>query len=71
MTQSGLPPLRVASLTKPADQKMSIRARAVAERIVDANGHLAREYADLEQELKTGWLERVGAGEVLSEVEDA
>ena len=71
LTQSGLPPLRVASLAKPADQHMSIRARAVAERIVDANGHLAAEYADLQHELMTGWLERVGAGEVLSEVEDA
>jgi len=32
---------------------------------------LAAEYADLQHELMTGWLERVGAGEVLSEVEDA
>jgi ATP-dependent DNA helicase RecG len=70
LSQSGLPPLRVASLTKRADQQMSLRARAVAERIVDADGRLSPEFADLEHEITSGWLERVGAGEVLRTDQD-
>jgi len=65
VTQSGLPPLRVASLTKPSDQLMSLRARAVADKIVDHDGRLQAGYEDLQREITSGWLERVGAGEVL------
>ena len=71
LTQSGLPPLRVASLTRRYDQQMSLAARALAERVVDDGGRIKPAFADLEHELRSGWLERVGAGEVLSEVEDA
>jgi ATP-dependent DNA helicase RecG len=71
VSQSGLPPLRVASLTKPSDQQMSVRARAVAEEIVDAEGRLVEGYEDLQYEMTSGWLERVGAGEVLEADADA
>ncbi len=70
LTQSGLPPLRVASLSKPSDQLMSIKARQLAEQIVDNDGRLRVEFADLQHEITYGWLARVGAGEVLNTDED-
>ena len=70
LSQSGLPPLRVASLTRRSDQHMSLAARSLAETIVDDAGRIKPNFADLEHELRAGWLERVGAGEVLSEGED-
>ena len=70
LTQSGLPPLRVASLTRRSDQHMSLAARSLAETIVNDAGRIKPSFADLEHELRAGWLERVGAGDVLSEGED-
>ena len=49
---------------------MSLAARSLAETIVDDAGRIKPSFADLEHELRAGWLERVGAGEVLSEDED-
>ncbi len=69
LSQSGLPPLRVASLSRASDQHMSRRARELADRIVSPDGRLSAEFSDLQHELTSGWLESVGAGEVL-EVED-
>ena len=71
VSQSGLPPLRVASLTRPAHQQLSRKARELAEELVDADGRLPPTYSALEREITTGWLARVGAGEVLSEHQDA
>jgi ATP-dependent DNA helicase RecG len=68
LSQSGLPPLRVASLTRRSDQALSLEARRVAETIVDEDGRVRPEYADLEREITSGWLMRVGAGEVLNSV---
>jgi len=48
---------------------MSVRARALAERIVDDAGRLSPEFADLQREITSGWLERVGAGDVLRDVD--
>jgi ATP-dependent DNA helicase RecG len=67
LSQSGLPPLRVASLSGAANQALSLQARTIAERIVDKTGRLPAEYAALEHELTQGWLQRVGAGEVLTQ----
>jgi ATP-dependent DNA helicase RecG len=67
LSQSGLPPLRVASLSGKANQALSLQARTIAERIVDSTGRLPADYAALEHELKVGWLKRVGAGEVLTQ----
>jgi ATP-dependent DNA helicase RecG len=65
LQQSGLPPLRVASLAKAGHRELSLEARALAERLVDDEGHLRPGNAALEAELKHGWLARVGAGDVL------
>src|SRR3954447_25737235 len=65
LTQSGLPPLRVASLSNKKDQQMSLLARQLAERIVDHEGRLSPQFADLQDEITHGWLTRIGAGEVL------
>jgi ATP-dependent DNA helicase RecG len=71
LSQSGLPPLRVASLSGRAHQALSLQARTIAERIVDEAGRLPAEYAALEHELTAGWLKQVGAGEVLAQDADA
>ncbi|HUP83417.1 MAG TPA: ATP-dependent DNA helicase RecG, partial [Candidatus Limnocylindria bacterium] len=71
LSQSGLPPMRVASLSGRANQELSLQARTVAERIVDANGRLPAEYEALEHEITRGWLDRIGAGEVLTQDADA
>ncbi len=70
-SQSGLPPLRVASLSRPQDQALSLRARALAEQIVGPDGRLDPAFADLDHELRVGWLASIGAGEVLGEGSDA
>ena len=69
LQQSGLPPLRVASLGKPAHRALSGEARRHAEGLLDAAGQLRPGLADLEVELTRGWLRRVGAGDVLGEDE--
>jgi ATP-dependent DNA helicase RecG len=70
LSQSGLPPLRVASLSSKADQQLSLQARALAERMVGPDGRLAPEFSALENEITHGWLERVGAGAVIGESDD-
>jgi ATP-dependent DNA helicase RecG len=67
LTQSGLPPLRIATLADPADQRRSIEARSVAEALVDEAGGLRPGHDALAREMTTGWLRRVGAGEALAE----
>jgi ATP-dependent DNA helicase RecG len=66
VSQSGLPPLRVASLRSEAHRALSVEARRIAERLLDENGRLPPSAARLEHELTVGWLKRVGAGEVIS-----
>jgi ATP-dependent DNA helicase RecG len=65
LSQSGLPPLRIASLSDPTHREWSVAARRLAEGILDERGKLPAEYAALEHELTSGWLKRVGAGEVV------
>jgi len=65
LQQSGLPPLRAASLADPRHRDVSLRAREVAQGMVDADGRLDSGRAALAAELASGWLQRVGAGEVL------
>jgi ATP-dependent DNA helicase RecG len=69
LTQSGLPPLRIATLADPADQRRSVAARSVAEALVDDAGALRPGHEALAREMTTGWLRRVGAGEALAESE--
>jgi ATP-dependent DNA helicase RecG len=71
LSQSGLPPFRVARLSRPEHRQLSARAREIAEQIVDEQGRLPPEYKALEHEVSDGWLKRVGAGEVLTQDVDA
>ena len=71
LSQSGLPPLRVASLNRPSHRALSVRARELAERLIDDAGRLPEAYAALEREITAGWLARVGAGEMLAQDVDA
>jgi ATP-dependent DNA helicase RecG len=64
--QSGLPPLRVASLQNRDHVALAKRARDRAEALLDENGRLRTGAEDLRRELERGWLERVWAGEPAS-----
>jgi len=66
--QSGLPTLRIASLRDKRDRERAYQARVLAERLVDDAGALRPGHDALAAELRTGWLARVGAGEVLADV---
>ncbi|HEX5465158.1 MAG TPA: ATP-dependent DNA helicase RecG [Candidatus Limnocylindrales bacterium] len=66
LTQSGLPPFRVAGLQRAADREVSLAARALAERLVDRDGTLHPRLVDLAAVLDHGWLARIGAGEILA-----
>jgi ATP-dependent DNA helicase RecG len=63
--QSGLPTLRIASLKNPEDRERALQARKIAEGLVDEAGALRPGNDLLAAELTSGWLARVGAGEVL------
>jgi len=65
LRQSGLPPLRVARLADPRHRELSLVARREAERLVGPDGQLVDGQVALERELTTGWLARIGAGDVL------
>ena len=65
LRQSGLPPLRVARLADPRHRAQSLVARGQAERLVGSDGRLVPGNERLERELSSGWLARIGAGDVL------
>jgi ATP-dependent DNA helicase RecG len=69
--QSGLPTLRIASLRRPEDRRRSLRARQIAEDLLDDAGAIRPGLEGLRAELETGWLARIGAGEVLADAADA
>ncbi len=54
--QSGLPALRVASLQREGHRELAVRAREVAESLLDGFGRLLPGNHALEAELRTGWL---------------
>jgi len=54
--QSGLPSLRVASLQREGHRELALRAREIAESLLDTTGELRPGNAGLAQELRTGWL---------------
>ena len=68
--QSGLPTLRIASLKRPEDRRRSLRARRIAEDLLDESGAIRPGLEALREELESGWLARVGAGEVLADAGD-
>jgi ATP-dependent DNA helicase RecG len=65
--QSGLPALRVASLTRTDHRDLAVRARDVAERLLDEHGELDVEtrpgLRPLAAELERGWLRRLVAAD--------
>jgi ATP-dependent DNA helicase RecG len=66
--QSGLPGLRVASLTRGDHVELAVRARAVAERLLDEWSR-APDRADLQplaREMREGWLRRLVAADPAS-----
>jgi ATP-dependent DNA helicase RecG len=65
--QSGLPTLRIASLRSPSDRERAATARRLAEGLLDDTGAMIPGHETLAAELETGWLARVGAGEVLAD----
>jgi ATP-dependent DNA helicase RecG len=65
LAQSGLPRLRVATLSSPEHRELATTARGWAERLLDDTGRL-RDGGDLATELAEGWLGRVYAGDPAS-----
>jgi ATP-dependent DNA helicase RecG len=65
LRQSGLPPLRVADLGDRRHREMTREARERAEGLVGSDGRLAAGHERLDDELRDGWLVRIGAGDVL------
>ena len=63
LTQSGLPRMRLASLSNEEDRELAVVCRQLAEGMVDAHGRLDPRYAALEQALTDGWLAQIAAGE--------
>ena len=63
LNQSGLPPLRVASIGRPEHRDLAVAARAHAERLLDAAGSLRPGHDPLRRELASGWLARVATGD--------
>jgi ATP-dependent DNA helicase RecG len=67
--QSGLPGLRVASLTRQDHRELAVQARAAAERLLDDEGALDPARDDLQplaRELRSGWLRRLVAADPAS-----
>ena len=66
--QSGLPGLRVASLTRGDHRDLAVQARAAAEELLDPEGALADrpELSALARELRSGWLRHLVAAEPAS-----
>ena len=67
--QSGLPSLRIASLRNKADRERAAAVRGIAEDLVNEEGALLPGSEALAEELRSGWLARVGAGEVLADAD--
>ena len=64
--QSGLPALRVASLQREDHRDLAVRAREIADALLDGAGNLRPGHEALAAELKTGWLAPVARAEAES-----
>jgi ATP-dependent DNA helicase RecG len=64
--QSGLPALRVASLQREGHRDLAVRAREIAESLLDGAGNLRPGHDALDAELRTGWLAPVARAEAES-----
>jgi ATP-dependent DNA helicase RecG len=63
LVQSGLPELRVASLQREGHRELAVRAREIAESLLDETGRLRPGHDALAAELLTGWLAGVARAE--------
>ncbi len=61
--QSGLPALRVASLQREGHRELAVRAREVAETLLDPAGRLLAGNGALNTELRSGWLAPIAKAE--------
>ncbi len=66
LAQSGLPRLRIATLTSAEHRGLAQRARGWAEGLLDDVGRLPADQPALDRELTAGWLRRVYAGDPAS-----
>jgi ATP-dependent DNA helicase RecG len=63
LAQSGLPELRVASLQDESHRALAQRARRQAEALLEETGVLRPGHEALAEELRSGWLARIFAGD--------
>jgi ATP-dependent DNA helicase RecG len=63
LVQSGLPELRVASLQRDGHRELAVRAREIAESLLDEAGVLRPDHDALAAELQAGWLAGVARAE--------
>jgi RecG-like helicase len=63
LTQSGLPRMRLASLSNEEDRQLAVRCRELAEEMVDPHGRLDPRYAAFEAAMRDGWLADIARGE--------
>ena len=63
LVQSGLPELRVASLQREGHRELAVRAREIAESLLDEAGGLRPDHDALAAELQAGWLAGVARAE--------
>lgn len=66
-SQSGLPPLRIATLARAEDRALALIARSEAERLLDARGEAEVEAQLLVQSYARGWPIGRATGEALTE----
>ncbi len=67
LSQSGLPRMRLASLTHEDDRELALRCRELAEGMVDEQGRLRDDLEDFGRALSEGWLRDIAAGEGMDE----
>ena len=67
LSQSGLPRMRLASLTREEDRALAVACRERAESMVDAHGRLRSGYEAFAEVLAEGWLRDIAAGEGMDE----
>jgi ATP-dependent DNA helicase RecG len=66
-SQSGLPPLRIATLARADDRALALVARTEAEQLLDQHGEPKREAVDLVQSYARGWPIGRATGAALTE----
>jgi ATP-dependent DNA helicase RecG len=67
LSQSGLPRMRLASLTREEDRALAVACRELAETMLDEHGRLRPGYDAFADVLREGWLRDIAAGEGMDE----